>query len=128
MIIPFLLAGLFLLVVFVVHLVGGTKEYLAIRPSEDGKTFTRWAMGAAAFQMVTVDLFLTAVFALMLGLELIEYNYYLALFITLLYAGYLVLWLTTLTLLRKSSLYKSLGQWILFLVAMVLMICGIMTQ
>ena len=129
MIVPFLLAGLFLLVAFFIHLVRGTKEYLSIRPSKDSKDFVPWTMGAGTFQMVTVDLFLTAVFALILGLELIDYNYYLALFITLVYAGYLVLWLATLASLRvKMPLYRSLGQWIIFLVAMVLMVCGIITQ
>jgi len=129
MIIPFLIAGIFLFIVFAVHLIGGTKMYMFIRPSQDSKDFIPWAMGAGAFQMVTVDLFLTALFALILGLELIDYNHYLALFIALLYAGYMVLWLATLTALRvKVSFYKTLGHWTIFLAAMALMVWGIMIQ
>jgi len=128
MIIPFLAAGLVLLAAFVLHTITGTKEYLAIKPSEE-KSFVRWAMGAGAFQMVTIDLLLTGIFALMLGLELIDYNYYLALFITLLYAGYLTVWLTMLALLRiKGPQHKYLGQWVIFLVVMALMAYGIFMQ
>jgi hypothetical protein len=129
MIIPFLAAGIILLVAFIIHFIGGTKMYMFIRPSKDKKDFIPWAMGAATFQMVTVDLLLTGIFALMLGLELIEYNLYLALFITVLYAGYLVVWLATLASQRvKMSFYKSLGQWTIFLAVLALMGCGIMLQ
>jgi hypothetical protein len=129
MIIPFLIAGLLLLAAFAIHLIGGTKMFLTIKPAKEDSGFIPWAMGAAAFQMVTVDLFLTGLFALILGLEFIDYNYYLALFITLMYAGYLVLWLITLTLQRAgTSIFKSLGQWTIFLAALALMLCGIMMQ
>jgi len=129
MIFPFVAAGLLLLTAFAIHLFMGTKEYSAIMPSKDEKHFVQWAMGAGAFQMVTVDLLLTGVFALMLGLEIIEYNFHLALFITLIYAGYLIAWLAALTALRvRTSLYKSLGQWTIFLAALALMGCGIIMQ
>jgi len=116
------------LAAFVLHTFTGTKEYLAIKPSEE-KDFVRWAMGAGAFQMVSIDLLLTGVFALILGLELIDYNYYLALFITLLYAGYLIVWLAMLALLRiKGTPLKYLSQWVIFLAVLALMAIGIIMQ
>jgi len=128
-IIPFIAAGVFLLFAFVVHLCGGTKEYLTIRPSRDTVDFQHWTLGAACFQMVTVDLFITGAFALMLGMDLIEYNHYLALFITLMYAGYLVMWLATLATLKvEAALYKRLGQWAIFLISGALMVWGMIIQ
>jgi len=125
----FLIAGLIIAVSFVVHLIGGNKEYLSIKPSRDDESFQYWLLGSCCFQMVSADLLITAAFMLLMGLDIIPYNYHLALFLTVIFAGYLIFWLSTLALNRAmSKYYLRLGQWTLFLSAMLLVIAGIITQ
>jgi hypothetical protein len=125
----FVIAGLLLLAAFIIHSIGGSKEYHIIKPNKGTNEFQYWTLGATCFQMVTVDLLLTGIFALLMGIEVIPYEYYLALFITLIYAGYLVMWLVTLAINRvEKSFYISLGQWTIFLSALILMSVGIFTQ
>jgi len=79
--------------------------------------------------MVSADLLITAAFILLIGLDVISYNYHLALFLVVIFAGYLIFWLSNLALNRaKSQYYLRLGQWTLFVSAMLLMIAGIITQ
>ena len=125
----FLVAGIIIAIAFVVHLIGGNKEYTMIKPSRDDESFQYWLLGSCCFQMVSADLLITSAFMLLLGLDIIPYNYHLALFLAVIFAGYLIFWLSNLALNRaKSYFYLRLGQWTLFISAMILMIVGIITQ
>jgi hypothetical protein len=125
----FLAAGFIIGAAFFIHLIGGNKEYLKIKPSRDDESFQYWLLGSCCFQMVSADLLITAAFMLLMGLDIIPYNYHLALFLTVIFAGYLIFWLLNLSLNRaKPRYYLRLGQWTLFVSAMLLMIVGIITQ
>lgn len=126
----FISAGTFLFISLLIHMIAGDKDYRHLNPrkhkNENDKTFGFWLMGRGTFQMVSVDLLLTSVTLLLMGINVIPYNFYLSIFIALLYAGYLVFWLLTLCVSKaKSSNYLNQGQWMLFLIAVVLIALGI---
>jgi hypothetical protein len=113
-----------------IHTIAGDKDYRALNPrkqaNESDKMFGYWLMGRGTFQMVSVDLLLTSVFIFLMGINVIPYNEFLSLFIALLYAGYLVFWLLTLFISKaKGTNYLMQGQWILFLIAFILIILGL---
>ena len=125
----FISAGILLLIAFPIHLLFGNRDYSRLDPQSNGlelPTLHRiWMMGRCCFHMVSVDLLLSAVFLLLLGTQVIPYNFYLALLVLLLYVGYLGAWLATLYVSRvKPVLYLHLGQWMLFVVAFVLILIG----
>ncbi len=129
----FIASGIFLFLVLIVHVVGGNKEYNIIRPLEGsenyGTNFQVWLMGRAGFQMISIDLLLSAIFTFCVGMKLIPFNIYLLLFILLLYVGYLISWLLTLVVTKAApALYIRLGQWMLFLATAILVGLGIMSE
>lgn len=126
----FISAGIFLFISLLIHMIVGDKEYCKLNPrkqkNDSDKMFGFWLMGRGTFQMVSVDLLLTSVFIFLMGIDVIPFNFHLSLFIALLYAGYLLFWLLTLFISKaKSTNYIQQGQWILFLVAFVLIVFGL---
>ena len=126
----FISAGIFLFISLLIHTIAGDKDYRALNPrkqaNESDKMFGYWLMGRGTFQMVSVDLLLTSVFIFLMGINVIPYNEFLSLFIALLYAGYLVFWLLTLFISKaKGTNYLMQGQWILFLIAFILIMLGL---
>jgi hypothetical protein len=126
----FISAGIFLFISLLIHMIAGDKEYRALNPrkqaNESDKMFGYWLMGRGTFQMVSVDLLLTSVFIFLMGINVVPYNNFLSLFIALLYVGYLVFWLFTLFISKvKPTNYLKQGQWMLFLVAFVLILLGL---
>lgn len=126
----FVSAGAFLFISLLIHMIAGDREYCYMNPKKqkngDVKMFESWLMGRGTFQMVSVDLLLTSIAIFLMGVNVIPYNYYLSLFIALLYAGYLVFWLLTLCVSKAKSInFLKQGQWVLFLIAFVLIIMGI---
>ena len=123
----FISAGAFLFISLLIHMVAGDKDYRKLSSkAQNNEQFGFWLMGRGTFQMVSVDLLLTSVVLFLMGINIIPYNLYLSLFIAALYAGYLVFWLFTLYVSNaKSSNYLKQGQWILFLIALILIIIGI---
>ncbi len=126
----FISAGIFLFLSLLIHMVAGDKEYRELNPrkqnGESGKMFGLWLMGRGTFQMVSVDLLLTSVCIFLMGVRVIPYNSYLSFFIAILYFGYLVSWLLTLFISKaRRTNFINQGQWILFLIAFVLILLGI---
>ncbi len=126
----FISAGIFLFISLLIHMIAGDKDYRNLNPRkqniESEKMFGFWLMGRGTFQMVSIDLLLTSVFIFLTGVCIIPFNFYLLLFITLLYVGYLISWLLTLCFSKARTVnYLNQGQWILFLIASVLIILGI---
>ena len=126
----FISAGIFLFISLLIHMIAGDKEYRELNPrrqaNESDKMFGYWLMGRGTFQMVSVDLLLTSVFIFLMGINVVPYNEFLSLFIALLYAGYLVFWLLTLFISKaKRTNYLMQGQWMLFLIAFILIILGL---
>lgn len=126
----FIAAGIFLFFTFLIHVIAGNKEFYLLNPRkqsiESEKLHGIWLMGLCGFQMVSIDLLLTAVFIFLMGIDVIPFNLYLSIFIAALYAGYLIFWLVTLSLFksgRKNFLCQ--GQWILFLIALILIVSGL---
>ncbi len=127
---PFIAAGIVLFLAFVIHTIFGDKDYREINPGRGDaasvRPFQIWLMGRGTFQMVSVDLLLTAVAIFLMGINIIPYNYHLAGFIALLYLGYLAFWLLTLLFSKAKGVdYLRVGQWTIFLTAFVLIMAGI---
>ncbi len=126
----FIAAGIFLFISFLIHVVAGNKEYAELKPQNHNIQSDRlhgiWLMGRSCFQMASADLLLTAIFIFLMGINLIPYNFYLSLFIALLYLGYLIFWVLTLFVSKaKCTNYLKQGQWMLFLIAFILIVLGI---
>lgn len=126
----FISAGSFLFICLLIHMIAGDKNYRMLNPKkdnqDDNKTFGFWLMGRGTFQMVSVDLLLTSVCVFLMGINVIPYNFHLALFISLLYAGYLLFWLLTLYVSKaKPTNYIEQGQWVIFLISFILIILGL---
>lgn len=126
----FISAGIFLFTSLLIHMIAGDRDYRHLNPrkqkNEDAKAFGFWLMGRGTFQMVSVDLLLASAALLLMGINVIPYNFYLSFFIALLYAGYLISWLLTLCVSKaKSSSYLNQGQWMLFLITFILIMFGI---
>lgn len=126
----FISAGIFLFIALLIHMLAGDKEYRELNPqkqsSKSDKVFGIWLMGRGTFQMVSVDLLLTSVAVFLMGIKVIPFNLYLSIFIALLYSGYLVFWLATLVVSKaQKSNYVQQGQWILFLMALILILLGL---
>ena len=126
----FISAGIFLFISLLIHMIAGDKEYRELNPrkqaNESDKMFGYWLMGRGTFQMVSVDLLLTSGFIFLMGINVVPYNYHLSLFITLLYAGYLVFWIFTLFVSKAKSVnFLNQGQWLLFLIAFILIVLGL---
>lgn len=126
----FVSAGIFLFIALLIHAIAGDKEYRELDPRKRNdsseKMFGFWLMGRGTFQMVSVDLLLTSAAVFLTGINVIPFNFHLMLFIALLYAGYLVFWLSTLFVSKAGrSNYLNQGQWILFLIALVIIVFGI---
>lgn len=131
----FITAGIFLFVCLLIHMIAGDRDYRTLDPrktdpaSSAEKTARRlgvWLMGRGTFQMVSVDLLVSSAFVFLTGINAIPFSYHLMLFVALLYGGYLVFWLLTLLVSKAgASNYINQGQWILFLVAVVLITLGI---
>ncbi len=121
----FISAGIFLFISLLIHMIAGDKEYRELNPGKNTKLFSIWLMGRGTFQMVSVDLLLSAIFIFLMGTATIPYNHYLSLFVALLYSGYLLFWLITLLVSGARPFhYLRVGQWIIFLIAFVLIILG----
>lgn len=126
----FISAGAILTISLLIHMIAGDKDYNYLDPrkhkNRDLKMFESWLMGRGTFQMVSIDLLLSAIALSLMGLQIMPYSQHLTIFIAFLFGGYLIFWLATLFFSKaKSSNYIKQGQWILFLIVFVLIILGI---
>ena len=126
----FIAAGTILILTFIVHIIAGNRTYAVLNPQRNNQTSKRlyevWLLGRLGFQMISIDLFLSMVFTILMGTCIISYNYYLALFITILYGGYCFLWLLTLLYMREpKTIYLRLCHWFVFLIICSLMAIGL---
>ena len=126
----FIAAGTILILTFIVHIIAGNRTSAVLNPQRNNQTSKRlyevWLLGRLGFQMISIDLFLSMVFTILMGTCIIPYNYYLALFITILYGGYCFLWLLTLLYMREpKTIYLRLCHWFVFLIICSLMAIGL---
>ena len=126
----FISAGIFLFISLLIHMIAGDKDYCKLNSSTENKgsdkVFGFWLMGRGTFQMVSVDLLLTSIAIFLMGISVISYSFHLIIFIAFLYAGYLIFWLFTLCASKAKPMnYLKQGQWILFLIAFVLIVLGL---
>lgn len=124
----FLAAGTLLLAAFFVHVVAGTRFYALARPAREyDDAYEAWLLGHCGFQMITVDLALSAAFLLLSGAGAIPRDFLLELFLLLSYGGWFLLWLVALA--REKSAphrYLRLCHWALFLTVAVLVCAGML--
>ena len=84
-----------------------------------------WMLGRCGFQLISVDLALSAGCFLALGLGLIPRNAVLELFLTLTYAGWGVAWRAVLAADRSPAACRHrLRHWVVFFVVALTAACG----
>lgn len=132
----FIAAGVMLAGAFEVHVVAGTRFYAKARPErelpgrapEDAVVAERraaWMLGRCGFQLISVDLALSAGCFLALGLGLIPRNAVLELFLTLTYAGWGVAWRAVLAAdCSPAACRHRLRHWVVFLAVALTAACG----
>ena len=124
----FLAAGAVLVVAFFVHVFSGNRFYSAARPDAAARpgAYEAWLMGRCGVQMISVDLFLAAVFLLLLGTGVLPRNPALELLLLLVFGGWCVFWLVSLLCEKAGGrYYLRLCHWVLFLVLFLLVLAGI---
>lgn len=134
--IPLVLAALLILLACIVHTFMGDRELRQLRPERNPDViqganphFSYWLTARCVFHMASVDLLASGVLILLIGLGVIPYSLPLALFIAGLYLAYLIAWLLVLRLSGASKRdYRQQGQWILFLLILVLLAAGILMK
>ncbi len=125
----FIIAAFFLFLLLPVHTIRGTKAInklnpLQLTPSHQ-ELYRCFLLANSGVQMITIDLLLTAVFLLLTGIGVIPYNFYLVLFIALIYIGYTISWLVPMMLKKVPRFcYFHLPQWILFIIVFILIVIG----
>ena len=121
----FIIAGLLLLVAFLVHLVAGDREYRQVHPAAP-QLFRFWLLGRCTFHVASADLLLSAAVLLATGLGVLPYSLPLLGFIAVLYGSYCLAWLLTVKYSGAQGRdYLALGQWMLFLLVFLLTLGGL---
>ena len=125
----FISASVVLIISLLVHTIPGNKQYIMLNPRKHNRAeerlFRIWLTGRSGFQMVTIDLLLSAIFIFLMGINVIDYNFYLALFISLLFLGYSIFWILTLFISKAKIFYfVRLCHWCIFLIVSVLVALG----
>lgn len=125
----FLAAGALLVAAFFVHVFSGNRFYSVARP--DAATarpgaYEAWLMGRCGVQMISVDLFLAAVFLLLLGTGVLPRNSALELLLLFVFGGWSVFWLVSLLCEKAGGrYYLRLCHWALFFALFLLLLAGI---
>lgn len=128
----FLIAGTLLLLACFVHTFRGNRFYAILDPRKTGvreaAVYGAWLLGRAGWQMIGVDLLLTAGFLLAEGTGLLAYSFPLTLFVALLYGLYCLAFLAAFVVERARAVsYMRSPQWLLFLVVAALVAAGMAT-
>ena len=67
----FIAAGTILILTFIVHIIAGNRTYAVLNPQRNNQTSKRlyevWLLGRLGFQMISIDLFLSMVFTILIG-------------------------------------------------------------
>lgn len=67
----FIAAGTILILTFIVHIIAGNRTYAVLNPQRNNQTSKRlyevWLLGRLGFQMISIDLFLSMVFTILMG-------------------------------------------------------------
>lgn len=123
--IPFLAAALLLTAAFFAHLIVGTRETLSLQ-TDGEKDRRNWMQALCVFQLVSVDLFLTAAAAYLLACtQMAGVRREIAYFIAAYLGAWGVVWLVQLKAAGCGGKnYYLLGQWIMFFLCSGLMAWG----
>lgn len=66
----FIAAGTILILTFIVHIIAGNRTYAVLNPQRNNQTSKRlyevWLLGRLGFQMISIDLFLSMVFTILM--------------------------------------------------------------
>ena len=118
---PIALAGAIVFLAFLAHVFIGNREAFSTRPksalADDAKAAEiidrHWVQSLCAFQLVSIDLFVMAVFLLLLGItDVLSPRRELALAASGFFALWGAIWLGQLLVLRRRiGDYLMLGQW-----------------
>ena len=126
----FLAAGALLVAAFFVHVFSGNRFYTAARPGDANahpEAYEAWLMGRCGVQMISVDLFLAAAFLLLLGFGALPRNFWLEVFLLLVFGGWGIFWLVSLLCEKAGGrFYLRLCHWVLFFALFALMLGGVL--
>lgn len=127
----FLAAGALLAAAFFVHVFSGNRFYTAARPDRRAarpEAYEAWLMGRCGVQMISVDLFVSLLFLLALGLGVLPRNFWLELFLLLVFGGWGVFWLVSLRCEKAGGrYYLRLCHWVLFFALAGLVLAGMLS-
>lgn len=126
----FLAAGALLAAAFFVHVFSGNRFYTAARPDRRAarpEAYEAWLMGRCGVQMISVDLFVSLLFLLLLGFGVLLRNFWLELFLLLVFGGWGVFWLVSLACEKAGGrYYLRLCHWVLFFALAGLVLAGML--
>lgn len=126
----FLAACALLTAAFFVHVISGNRFYSAARPDRctaRPEAYEAWLMGRCGVQMISVDLFVSLLFLLLLGLGVVPRNFWLELFLLLVFGGWGVFWLVSLACEKAGGrYYLRLCHWGLFFALAGLVLAGML--
>ena len=140
MVVPFAIAGVLMALAVGAHVFVGTRETLALRPTENrptadaavstpstrGELTRHWAQTMCVFQLVSVDLLLVTIAALLLAFtDVLPAKRDIGLFIAAYLGAWGVVWLVQLAAVKaERRTYYMLGHWMLFFLCAALMVWG----
>lgn len=126
----FLAAGALLAAAFFVHLFAGNRFYSAARPdrrTDSPEAYEAWLMGRCGVQMISVDLFAATAAMFLLGLGLVPRNFWLELFLLIVFGGWGIFWLVSLACEKAGGrYYLRLCHWVLFFALAGLVLAGML--
>ena len=135
MVVPFAIAGVLMALAVGAHVFVGTRETLALRPTENrptadvavstpstrGELTRHWAQAMCVFQLVSIDLLLVTIAALLLAFtDVLPAKRDIGLFIAAYLGTWGVVWLVKV----ERRTYYMLGHWMLFFLCAALMAWG----
>lgn len=135
MVVPFAIAGVLMVLAVGAHVFVGTRETLALRPTENrptadvavstpstrGELTRHWAQAMCVFQLVSIDLLLVTIAALLLAFtDVLPAKRDIGLFIAAYLGAWGVVWLVKV----ERRTYYMLGHWMLFFLCAALMVWG----
>ena len=99
----------------------------SVHPASRPEAYEAWLMGRCGVQMISVDLFLAAVFLLLLGFGVLPRNFWFEVFLLSVFGGWGIFWLVSLACEGAGrNHYGRLCHWVLFFVLGGLMLGGIL--
>lgn len=126
----FLASGALLAAAFFVHVFSGNRFYSAARPDRNTarpEAYEAWLMGRCGVQMISVDLFAATVAMLLMGFGILPRNFWLELFLLLIFGGWGIFWLVSLACEKAGGRqYLRLCHWVLFFVLAGLVLAGML--